>query len=310
MGTDRLDFDMNTLKRPYPAQTAQFIVNSPRMPDPPSAAAHPLAWRDGAFHSAERRLAGECAVAVTYGRATHAVMLATPADLEDFAVGFSLSEQVIASPADIERVAVVPLDEGVELRIDLVPSSAALYVRRRRMMAGPAGCGLCGAESLDQVMCALGQVTTDLTLAPAEILAALAALDRAQNLNAETHGVHGAGFWLPTRGLVAAREDVGRHNALDKLIGALARAGVAAPTGIIVMTSRVSRELVQKTVRAGVPMLAAMSAPSALAVRLAEASGLTLIAVARRDGFEVFSHPERLAGVAEPAPAMQHAPPR
>ncbi len=301
---------MNTLKRPYPAQTAQFIVNSPRMPDPPSATAHPLAWRDGAFHREERRLAGECAIAITYGRATHAVMLATPADLEDFAVGFSLSEQVIAAPAEIERVAVVPLDDGVEVRIDLVPSRAERYVRRRRMMAGPAGCGLCGAESVDQVMRPLGRLAADLTLAPGEILAALAALDRAQRLNAETHGVHGAGFWLPGSGLIAAHEDVGRHNALDKLIGALARAEVAAPTGIVVMTSRVSLELVQKTVRAGVPILAAMSAPSALAVRLAEAAGLTLIAIARRDGFEVFSHPERLVGVAEPVPAMQHAPRR
>ncbi len=271
------------------------------MPEPPSAPARSLAWRSGAFLREERRLAGECAIAITYGRATHAVMLATPADLEDFAVGFSLSEQVIASPGEIARVETVPLAEGVELRIDLVPSRAERYVRRQRMMAGPAGCGLCGAESLDSVMRPLDPVTTGLTVAPTEVLTALAALNAAQRLNAETRGVHGAGFWRPGEGLIAAREDVGRHNALDKLIGALARTASDPSSGFIVMTSRVSLELVQKTVRAGAPVLAAMSAPSALAVRLAEAAGLTLIAIARRDGFEIFSHPERLADAVEPA---------
>ncbi len=273
-------------------------------------------------------LAGESAVAITYGRATHAVMLATLADLEDFAVGFSLSEQVISRPDEIERIEIVELDQGVELRIDLAPPHAEHYVRRRRMMAGPAGCGLCGAESLESVMRPLGPVTETLSLAPADVLAALAALDAAQIINAETHGVHGAGFWDRERGLQAVREDVGRHNALDKLIGALARAGLAMAGGtpggtrggtrggmaggMVVMTSRVSLELVQKTVRAGVPILAAMSAPSALAVRLAEEAGLTLIAIARRDGFEVFSHPERLLGAVElplrrPAPATRRA---
>ncbi len=278
------------------------------MPAPQIASVRALAWRGGEFLREQRQIAGECAIAVTYGRATHAVMLATPADLEDFAVGFSLSEQVITHPGEIERIETVPLDEGVELRIDLVASRAERYVRRRRMMAGPAGCGLCGAESLESVMRPLGRLATELVLPPAEILTALAALDRAQSLNAETHGVHGAGFWLPGGGLVAAREDVGRHNALDKLIGALARAEIAPAFGVVVMTSRVSLELVQKTVRAGAPIIAAMSAPSTLAVRLAEQAGLTLIAIARRDGFEVFSHPERLEGALAPQPAMPLAP--
>ena len=271
------------------------------MSEQATEAGHALAWRDGAFRSGGRRLAGECALAITYGRATHAVMLATPADLEDFAVGFSLSEQVIGAPGEIESIAVVPLEQGVEVRIDLVPERAERYVGRRRMMAGPAGCGLCGAESLGTVMRAVARVKAGLSLAPEEVPAAMAALDRAQRLNAETHGVHGAGFWVKGRGLVAAREDVGRHNALDKLIGALARDGIGAEAGIIVMTSRVSLELVQKAARAGAPILAAMSAPSALAVRVAEEAGLTLIAVARRDGFEVFSHPGRIVG-AERAP--------
>ena len=278
----------------------------------PSEAARALAWRHGAFRETERVLAGECAVAVTYGRATHAVMLATPADLEDFAVGFSLTEQVITSPAEIESIKPVPLAEGVELRIDLVPARADLYVARRRMMAGPAGCGLCGADSLEAVMRPVEPVTANLTLAPDDVLTALAALDRAQSLNAATHGVHAAGFWMSGRGLVAAREDVGRHNALDKLIGALAREAIPASSGLIVLTSRVSIELVQKTARAGAPILAAVSAPSALAVRLAEAAGITLIAVARRDGFEAFTHPARLrgAGVASlrPTPARQPVP--
>jgi len=253
-----------------------------------------IAWRRGALAPSVRMLAEECAIAVTYGRATHAVMLATPTDLEDFAVGFSLSERVVAAPEEIAALAAVPVDAGIELRMDLVPERADLYAGRRRMMAGPAGCGLCGADSLQSAMPLLQRVAADLVLSPEQVLAAVASLDQAQRLNAETHGVHAAGFWMAGRRLVALREDVGRHNALDKLIGALARQAIAPARGVVAMTSRVSVELVQKVVHAGAPILVAMSAPSALAVRLADSLDLTLVAVARQDGFEIFSHPERI----------------
>ena len=279
-----------------------------------------VAWRNGTLARSARILAEECALAITYGRATHAVMLATPEDLEDFAVGFSLSEEVILAPEEITAFSALPAAGGIELRMDLVPARASLYVGRRRMMAGPAGCGLCGAESLESVLRPLRSVAADLVLTAEQVLQAMAALGRAQPLNAATHGVHAAGFWTPERDLLAAREDVGRHNALDKLIGALARQAIPTAGGMIAMTSRVSLELVQKAVRAGVPILAAISAPSTLAVRLAQASGLTLVAVVRADGFEIFSHPQRIREadprlsarpVRLPLPAARHrAPPR
>ncbi len=170
------------------------------------------------------------------------------------------------------------------------------YVGRKRSMAGPTGCGLCGVESLEAAMRPLPQVARPTwRLTPQAIVAAMASLDPAQTLNEATHAVHGAGFWTEAEGLVALREDVGRHNALDKLAGALVRSGRNASAGIIVMTSRVSIELIQKAARLDAPVLAAVSAPTAAAIRLAEESGMTLIGVARRQDFEIFTHPDKIS---------------
>ena len=223
-------------------------------------------------------------------------MMATPQDLEDFAVGFSLTEGVISSVDAIESIEVVEDDVGVELRIWLKAPHAVEFLGRRRKMAGPTGCGLCGMESLVEAMRPPPKVQEGGIYAPTQIMEAINSLFPLQLLNQETRAVHAAGFWDPASGLVAVREDVGRHNALDKLAGALAHQSAIPRQGIIVLTSRVSVEMVQKSAAIGAPMIVAVSAPTALAVRMADAAGMTLVAIARKDGFEVFTHPHRVEG--------------
>ena len=254
------------------------------------------AWRRGRWEQGARQIAEETAVSLTYNRATYAVMMATPADLEDFAVGFSLAEGVVGSADEIEEIEIVEAasGDGIEARMWVAPERAEAMGERRRAIAGPTGCGLCGLDSLAQALRPPPRVTSGLRVAPAEIEAAVAALAPGQVLGRATRAVHAAGFWRPEGGLVALREDVGRHNALDKLAGALARAGEDAAAGLVVMTSRISVELVQKAARMGAGVLVAVSAPTGLALRSAEAAGITLVAVAREDGFELFTHPERI----------------
>ena len=254
------------------------------------------AWRQGRWEQGARQVAEETAIALTYNRVTYAVMMATPSDLEDFAVGFSLAEGVVERADEIEEIEVVEAasGDGIEVRMWIAPERVEAMGERRRAIAGPTGCGLCGLDSLAQALWPPPRVTPGLCITPAEIEAAVAALAPGQALGRETRAVHAAGFWRPGWGLVALREDVGRHNALDKLAGALARAGEDAAAGLLVMTSRVSVELVQKAARMGVGVLVAVSAPTGLALRTAKAAGITLVAVAREDGFELFTHPERI----------------
>ncbi|MDE2005256.1 MAG: formate dehydrogenase accessory sulfurtransferase FdhD [Rhodospirillales bacterium] len=262
---------------------------------PPSRALPRGIWRGGALVSGRRDVAEETPVAFSYNRATLAVMLATPADLADFALGFSLTEGIVAAADEIEETAIVPVEAGIELRLWLAPERAAAAETRRRHLAGPGGCGLCGIESLEAAARPPPRIAAEPRYAPEEIAAAVAALAPAQTLNAATRATHAAGFWTREDGLVAIREDVGRHNALDKLAGALARAGRAVDRGIVLLSSRLSVELVQKAAMIGAPVLAAVSAPTALAVRIAEQAGITLIGIARPDGFEIFTHPHRIA---------------
>jgi FdhD protein len=264
--------------------------------------------RTGALGFGTRRVPEETAVALTFNGTGHAVMMATPADLEDFAVGFALTEGIIDRAADVDTIEVVDLEAGIELRLWIAEHRMARLAERRRRMAGPVGCGLCGIESLEEAMRTVPRVSAPLVLTPAEIAAAVAALTPAQVLGRETRAAHAAGFWRPDNAvqsstggaLVALREDVGRHNALDKLVGALAREKIAASGGAIVVTSRLSVEMVQKTAIAGCGVLVAVSAPTALAIRAAEASGMTLIGIARGGEFEVFTHARRIAGFAPP----------
>ncbi|MDE1146964.1 MAG: formate dehydrogenase accessory sulfurtransferase FdhD [Azospirillaceae bacterium] len=267
-------------------------------PLPPAATPAPrVAWRDGVPQAGERVVAEETAVAVSYDAAAYAVLMATPQDLEDFALGFSVTEGIIGGLDDIAELDLVVVPEGVNVRLWLAKTPGEALERRRRRLAGPMGCGLCGLESLAEAVKALPVVAPGFTVDADQIAAARDALSDHQPLFEETRAVHAAGFWAPEADggrMVAVREDVGRHNALDKLAGALIRGGVDATAGVVVMSSRVSVELIQKAAAMGVPVLVAVSAPSALAIRTAEAAGITLVAVARRDGFEVFTHPGRI----------------
>jgi FdhD protein len=254
-------------------------------------------WRD-VWSRGERALAEETAIAITFNRVTHAVMLATPADLYDFAVGFALSEGIIPQAAAIEDFAIVQAPNGIELRLWIAAPLMAGLETRRRQIAGATGCGMCGLESLDAAMRPIPRVPEGRAFAASDIMAAAASLAPAQSLGRATRAVHAAAFWRPDRGLVALREDVGRHNALDKLGGALALAGEAADSGCVVLTSRISIELVQKAARMGACVVVAVSAPTALAVRAADEAGMTLVGVARQDGFEVFCGPARIVGAA------------
>lgn len=256
-----------------------------------------IAWRSGSAARTDRWIPEETAVAFSYNRVGHAVMMATPADLEDFAVGFSVTEGIVAAPSAIEELEVVPGPHGIELRMWIAPTAMAAVDARRRQMAGPTGCGLCGLESLEQAMRDAPPVPAGRVFSPQDIQAAVASLFPAQALNRQTRAVHAAGFVQPGHPPLV-REDVGRHNALDKLGGAMARAGTDASAGMLVMTSRVSVELVQKAARIGASVLVAVSAPTALALRVAEACGLTIAAIARDDGFEVFTHPGRITTAA------------
>ena len=245
--------------------------------------------RDGRAVAGTRALPEEVPVALVYNGTTQAVMMATPADLADFGRGFTVTEG-LAARGEIAPPEVVTHDTGVEVRMWLPDDRAAELMARRRAMTGPVGCGLCGVDSLEQAVRDLPAVGPGVRVAPAAVTRAMADLRAGQALHDRTRAVHGAGFYLPGEGLLAVREDVGRHNALDKLIGAVG----ACSAGMVVLTSRVSVEMVQKSAMAGASVIAAVSAPTTLAVRTAEAAGLTLVALARDETFEIFTHSERV----------------
>jgi FdhD protein len=251
-------------------------------------------WRDGSLTEGPRTIPEETALALTYNGGTYAVMMGTPRDLEDFAIGFSLSEGIIRSPDDIDTLDIVDLDDGIELRMWLAQAKADRLGERRRHIAGPTGCGLCGIDSIAEAVRPAAIVAHSRSFSPREIMTAMQAVPALQSINIETRAVHAAGFWTPARGIAALREDVGRHNALDKLAGAVATAKLTASEGMVLLTSRVSVEMVQKAAAMGAPLMVAVSAPTALAVRMAEAAGITLAAIARADGFEIFTHPGRI----------------
>lgn len=256
----------------------------------------PILFRDGAFRPGERRVPEETAIAISVNGSTHAVMMATPDHVEDLALGLALNERIVGSVADIERFEIEESALGLDARLWLTPERAATYVARRRQMTGPVGCGLCGVESLELAQRELPLVTVAKTVSPDAIVAAIEAMSRHQRLGRETRAVHAAAFHGAAGEHVVTREDVGRHNALDKVAGHLARNGTEAAQGFLTITSRVSVELIQKAAVMGTGLIAAVSAPTALAIRSAEGAGITLVAVARGDEFEIFTRPERVEG--------------
>lgn len=242
----------------------------------------------------EIEIAEEVPVALVYNRQPHAVMMATPADLEDFAVGFTLTEEIVATPAEIRGVEVVRYAQGIEAQVS-IPEDAATRLRSRsREMVGRSGCGVCGVQTIEQVL-RPPRTVARLRPVPVEALwRAEAALPQLQTWNRATGSLHAAA-WVGLDGTPEiVREDVGRHNALDKVAGALARAGRSTSDGFLMITSRASYELVQKAAVAGVVLLAAVSRPTGLAIRLAEATGLTLVALLRGRTANVYANPDGL----------------
>jgi FdhD protein len=254
---------------------------------PPGAAGSSLAAR-------HEVVAEETPVALVYNGHAFAVMMASPADLDDFALGFSMTEGIVEAAAEVLAVETTPLPRGVELAVT-IPEARALALRARtRSLAGRTGCGLCGAESIAEALRPVPRLTDAAHVAAAAIDRAVAAFPECQTVNRETGATHAAAFADLDGRIRLAREDVGRHNALDKLIGALAAKRIDPTSGFVVVSSRCSYEMVHKTAAAGIPLIASVSAPTSLAVDLAEKVGVCLVAFARDGRFTVYAGCDRI----------------
>jgi FdhD protein len=251
--------------------------------------------RDGSRHQIDRVVPDEVPVALVYNGISHAVMMATPLDLEDFALGFSLSEGIISDATELLDIESAAAGEGMEVRLNITGRAFAALKERRRNLTGRTGCGICGVDSIDQAVRDLPKLVNDRHFSTAAIFQALDQLPALQVLNRESRTLHAAGFCDAEGNVQIVREDVGRHNALDKLIGAVRRQKIDVAAGFGVITSRCSSEMVQKAVATGLPMLVAVSAPTGLAQELADRYGLTLIALARSDSLIIVSEGWRLS---------------
>lgn len=262
----------------------------------PPTVAHSFArLNEGRTEGQEAPLAAEVPVALVYDGRPHVVMMCTPADLEDFAFGFTLSEG-IAPASEVTRVEVVRYSRGIELQIEIPTAAADRLAKRGRAIAGRTGCGLCGVEVIEEALREPRMVRSAQTFKRDALWRANASLASRQPLNRDTNAIHAAAFASADGTLQVVREDVGRHNALDKVLGALARARTDAGNGFLLVTSRASYELVQKAAAANVPLLAAISRPTALAVHLAEDAGITLVGLLRERTANVYAHGERITG--------------
>lgn len=252
-----------------------------------------MQWQDGCAVKVHDHLAEETPIALIYNGISHAVMLATPCDLEDFALGFTLSEGIVDSANELYRIEVTAQNNGIEVHCEISNERFVQLKKRRRTLAGKTGCGLCGAENLAQAMRYPSPLESQHQFEATSILLGLQAIKAQQTLQQKTGATHASAYVLENGEVVLVREDVGRHNALDKLIGALAKARLTK-AGFIITTSRASFEMVQKTASAGVNMLVAVSAPTGLAVRVAGQCGLTLVGFARENRFVVYSHAKNI----------------
>ena len=266
---------------------------------------------EGSVHRAARRLtaaggealdeivAEEVAVALVYNGISHAVMMATPCDLEDFARGFSLSERIVDKPSEIYDIEVADRriesgGRGIEVQLEIASQRMAALLERRRSLAGRTGCGLCGVDSLEAALRPVPATRATATVSRAAIARAMAALPAQQRINKDNGATHAAGWASADGTLLAVREDVGRHNALDKLAGALAKLDRPTDGGFVVVTSRCSYEMVQKAAAIDAAAIAAVSAPTSLAIETAEQAGLALVAFVRDNRLTVYAHGERI----------------
>lgn len=239
-------------------------------------------------------VAEEVPIALIYNGISHAVMLATPQDLKEFALGFSLSEGILTSAKELYGIEIVHQEKGIELHLDVATERFQQLKERRRSMAGRTGCGLCGAESLEQALrIPETLIESSLKFDSTAIYKAHQAIQAKQQLQALTGATHASAWVSPEGEVLMVKEDVGRHNALDKLIGAMALAETTKQ-GFVLTTSRASYEMVQKVVTAGIPMLVAISAPTGLAIRIAQGCGLTLVGFARSHQHVIYSHADRI----------------
>lgn len=244
--------------------------------------------------SLEEAVAEEVAVALVYNGISHAVMMATPCDLEDFGRGFSLTERIVAKASEIYDIEVEPVGRGMEVRLEIAAQRMAGLQERRRSLAGRTGCGLCGVDSLDAALRPVPAVGQPRPVRRFSIERAMAALPAQQLLNRLNGAMHAAAWASPEGALVAVREDVGRHNALDKLAGALAPGGSAGAGGFVVVTSRCSYEMVQKAAAIGASAIAAVSAPTSLAIETAEQAGIALVAFVREGRLTAYACADRI----------------
>jgi FdhD protein len=270
------------------------VPPSPHAALPVSSEVQVERWTQGTLSTASDLVAEEVPVALVYHDVPHVVMLATPADLEDYGVGFTLSEGLVERKEEIRGVEVIRGEGVADVHISVAWERFAQLLQRRRNLAGRTGCGLCGAETAEDAIRKVAPVPAGVRLPVLQMHAAIRELSARQPINERTGSVHGAAWVSPEHGIQLVREDVGRHNALDKTIGALARAGIDFASGYMMITSRASYEMVQKCATVGVPILVAFSAPTAFAVRMAHETGLTLVAFARPGRHVVYTHPERL----------------
>ena len=262
---------------------------------------HPVApirvvrrFAGGRFAERRETIAGECATAIVYNGDAFAVMMTTPDHLDDFAIGFTLAERIVT---DVDEIGGIEIDDvvlGVEVRVAIPDVRMAALAERRRNVTAGTSCGMCGILSIERALRALPNLPPSAPIAATVIQRALAALPDGQTVNQATGAVHAAAFASAAGEVSLVREDVGRHNALDKLTGAMARAGLDPATGLLLLTSRCSTEMVQKAAIAGFPIVVAISAPTTLAVELADAAGLTLIGFARPAGFNIYTHDQRI----------------
>lgn len=250
----------------------------------------------GAVEQVTDYVAEERPVALHYYRLPYVVMLASPADLEDLGVGFTLSEGIVDAADEIRGVELVRDGENLAVHLNITGERLSRILQRQRNLTGRTGCGLCGVESVEEAIRHPAAVGAGVRVTSAEIHAELAKLQTQQPLNLKTGSVHAAAWALPGKGIQLVREDVGRHNALDKVIGALTRAKTDLSAGYLIITSRASYEMVQKAATVGVSLVVAVSAPTALAIDLATETGVTLIGFARADRHVVYAHPQRLRG--------------